>query len=61
MSDFGLSKLIEGADELDYGSPRPRTFSLVGSDYYTAPEVYHSRGYDYKVDIFSIGVVTFIL
>ncbi|KAK8801392.1 hypothetical protein WA171_004536 [Blastocystis sp. BT1] len=61
LSDFGLSKLIEGDDELPVGSPRPRTFSMVGSDYYTAPEVYRRRGYDYKVDIFSIGIVTFTL
>ena len=26
-----------------------------------APEVYRRKGYDYKVDIFSIGVVTFTL
>ena len=34
---------------------------MVGSDYYTAPEVCRRRGYDYKVDIFSIGIVTFTL
>lgn len=61
LSDFGLSKLIEGDSSLSVDSPRPRTFSMVGSDYYTAPEVYGRRGYDYKVDIFSIGIVTFIL
>lgn len=61
LSDFGLSKLIEGDSSLNVDSPRPRTFSMVGSDYYTAPEVYSRRGYDYKVDIFSIGIVTFIL
>ena len=61
LSDFGLSKLIEGDSSLNVDSPRPRTFSMVGSDYYTAPEVYIRRGYDYKVDIFSIGIVTFIL
>ncbi|KAK8827566.1 hypothetical protein WA577_007113 [Blastocystis sp. JDR] len=62
LSDFGLSKLIEGdAEPEEVSSPRPRTFSMVGSDYYTAPEVYRRKGYDYKVDIFSVGVVTFIL
>lgn len=35
LSDFGLSKLIEGDDDTDITSPRQRTYSLVGSDFYT--------------------------
>ena len=34
---------------------------MVGSDYYTAPEVFRHKGYDYKADVFGVGIVTFTL
>lgn len=34
---------------------------MVGSDYYTAPEVFRLKGYDYKADVFGVGIVTFTL
>ena len=34
---------------------------MVGSDCYTAPEVFRNKGYDYKADVFGIGIVTFTL
>ncbi|KAJ8599800.1 hypothetical protein CTAYLR_003986 [Chrysophaeum taylorii] len=48
--DFGLSKLCED-DQME---------SFVGTPYYVAPEVI-SRGYTLKCDIWSIGVVAYIL
>lgn len=42
---------------------RQRAYSSVGSDYYTAPEVETSNrgGYDESVDMYSVGVVLYIL
>ena len=34
---------------------------MVGSDYYTAPEVFRLKGYDYKADVCGVGIVTFTL
>jgi calcium-dependent protein kinase len=34
---------------------------LVGSPYYMAPEILKKQGYDERVDIWSVGVIFFIL
>lgn len=49
--DFGLSDFIK---------PEQRLNDIVGSAYYVAPEVLH-RSYSYEADIWSIGVITYIL
>nr|GEW15483.1 CDPK-related kinase 4-like [Tanacetum cinerariifolium] len=49
--DFGLS---------DYARPDQRLNDIVGSAYYVAPEVLH-RSYNVEADIWSIGVITYIL
>ncbi|CAI9295586.1 unnamed protein product [Lactuca saligna] len=49
--DFGLS---------DYARPDLRLNDIVGSAYYVAPEVLH-RSYNVEADIWSIGVITYIL
>ncbi|CAN6480395.1 unnamed protein product [Victoria cruziana] len=49
--DFGLSDFIR---------PDERLNDIVGSAYYVAPEVLH-RSYSTEADIWSIGVITYIL
>ncbi|XP_020592178.1 CDPK-related kinase 3-like [Phalaenopsis equestris] len=49
--DFGLSDFIR---------PDERLNDIVGSAYYVAPEVLH-RSYNTEADIWSIGVITYIL
>ncbi|CAN1228183.1 CDPK-related kinase 4 [Linum grandiflorum] len=51
MIDFGLS---------DYVRPEQRLNDIVGSAYYVAPEVLH-RSYSVEADMWSIGVITYIL
>ncbi|CAN1812787.1 CDPK-related kinase 4 [Linum perenne] len=51
MIDFGLS---------DYVRPDQRLNDIVGSAYYVAPEVLH-RSYSVEADMWSIGVITYIL
>ncbi|EFJ14849.1 CPK-related protein kinase 3 [Selaginella moellendorffii] len=49
--DFGLS---------DYVKPDEKLNDIVGSAYYVAPEVLH-RSYSMEADIWSVGVITYIL
>jgi serine/threonine protein kinase/Ca2+-binding EF-hand superfamily protein len=49
--DFGLS---------DFVKPDERLNDIVGSAYYVAPEVLH-RSYSMEADVWSIGVITYIL
>jgi calcium-dependent protein kinase len=51
LIDFGLSKLIDDGEQLN---------QVVGSCYYTAPEVLN-RCYDTKCDIWSIGIICYML
>jgi len=37
------------------------TFSRVGSDGYTAPEIILGNGYDHAVDMWSLGCILYIL
>eukprot|EP00598_Pedospumella_elongata_P002477 CAMPEP_0184981204 /NCGR_PEP_ID=MMETSP1098-20130426/11028_1 /TAXON_ID=89044 /ORGANISM="Spumella elongata, Strain CCAP 955/1" /LENGTH=628 /DNA_ID=CAMNT_0027504749 /DNA_START=246 /DNA_END=2132 /DNA_ORIENTATION=- len=51
LIDFGLSKHV---------SPGERLTQKVGSCYYTAPEVLNGN-YDYKCDVWSLGVLCYML
>mmetsp|Transcript_32647 Transcript_32647/g.56756 ORF Transcript_32647/g.56756 Transcript_32647/m.56756 type:complete len:908 (+) Transcript_32647:2585-5308(+) len=50
LIDFGTAKKING-----------RTFTLVGTPHYMAPEVITSQGYGIAVDYWSLGVILFEL
>jgi len=51
LIDFGLSKKEEIAEMK----------TLVGSPYYIAPEILLKRGYDKECDIWSLGVILFLM
>ncbi len=57
LGDFGLSTVFTAA--------RPCSFSMVGTPGYVAPEVLTARatkrGYDTAADVWSLGVVLFIM
>ena len=50
--DFGLSKRLPKGDKLK---------SLLGTPYYVAPELIENKGYGFKADIWSIGVMLYLL
>jgi len=52
LSDFGLSKIV-GKDAL--------METACGTPYYVAPEVLAATGYDREVDLWSVGVITYLL
>lgn len=51
ITDFGFAcfKKLEGSDE------------VLGSPLYMAPEIVQEKVYDQKVDIWSLGVIAYIL
>eukprot|EP00927_Polykrikos_kofoidii_P036796 TRINITY_DN31040_c0_g1_i1.p1 TRINITY_DN31040_c0_g1~~TRINITY_DN31040_c0_g1_i1.p1 ORF type:complete len:407 (+),score=48.54 TRINITY_DN31040_c0_g1_i1:159-1379(+) len=56
ISDFGLAKLSR-----DYPRRLPRSHSICGSDFYLAPEVIKQEEYGREVDIWAVGVITYVL
>jgi len=52
IADFGLSKII---------SKKMMMQTACGTPGYVAPEVLNATGYDKEVDMWSIGVITYIL
>ena len=52
LTDFGFACVMD---------PQRKINLSLGSPLYMAPEVIKSQSYDSKVDIWSLGVITFIL
>jgi calcium/calmodulin-dependent protein kinase I len=52
ISDFGLSKIVDQSAMME---------TACGTPYYVAPEVLQATGYDKEVDLWSVGVITYLL
>ena len=52
LTDFGFAT--------HYNEDKPNTLSL-GSPLYMAPELCRSKPYDCKVDVWAVGVITYVL
>jgi len=52
IADFGLSKIIDKDKMMQ---------TACGTPGYVAPEVLNAEGYDKEVDMWSVGVITYIL
>lgn len=55
ISDFGLAKLSREPNRL------PRSHSICGSDFYLAPEVIKQEEYGREIDIWALGVISYVL
>lgn len=56
ISDFGLAKISK-----DYPRRLPRSHSICGSDFYLAPEVIKQEEYGREIDVWSLGVVCYVI
>jgi calcium/calmodulin-dependent protein kinase I len=56
ISDFGLAKISR-----DYPRGLPRSHSICGSDFYLAPEIIKQEEYGREIDIWAVGVITYVL
>lgn len=48
LIDMGTAKFLKGKGG--------RTFTIIGTPHYMAPEIITGKGYTYSVDLWSIGI-----
>jgi len=51
MIDMGTAKFLKGK-----GAGAKRTFTIIGTPHYMAPEIITGKGYTLNVDLWSIGI-----
>merc|ERR1719159_254814 len=56
ISDLGLAKMSK-----DFPNRLPRSHSICGSDFYLAPEVVKQEEYGREIDIWAVGIITYVL
>ena len=61
IADFGLSKVFNASDIDLHGNLSPMETFNVGTHGFQAPEILNCQKYTFSCDIFSCGVVLFIL
>ncbi len=50
LIDVGASKFLGKGD---------RTFTIIGTPHYMAPEIIKGKGYTFNSDLWSIGIITY--
>lgn len=56
INDFGLARMSR-----DFPDRLPRSHSICGSDFYLAPEVIKQEEYGREIDIWALGIITYVL
>ena len=56
LFDLGTAKILKGKHGVGN-----RTFTIIGTPHYMAPEMINGKGYDYSVDIWGIGICIYEL
>jgi cGMP-dependent protein kinase len=52
LIDMGTNKMLKRSNLL-------RTFTVLGSPHYLAPEIFQGKGYTMSVDFYSLGYLNF--
>lgn len=56
ISDFGLARAAK-----DYPRKLPRATTICGSDFYLAPELIMQQEYGREIDVWAVGVITYVI
>ena len=51
LGDFGIAKVLDTSADM--------AATIVGTPYYLSPEIVQSHQYDYKTDVWSLGVILY--
>ena len=54
LIDLGTAKVIKMKNPL-----QAKTYTVIGTPYYMSPEVINGKGYNFTVDLYSLGVCMF--
>jgi len=56
IDEKGYLKLIDMGTAKVLNTKYERTFTIIGTPHYMAPEIINGKGYSYHVDLWSIGI-----